>query len=301
MSAAAYMGLNRLDEAKAVLKAGLQHDPSFLTLHDWLAAVALAQGDMASMEKEEGFLHNDPYSEMLVKTRHGDMAASHGQLRKAQEFYGQARQLAQQLQIKESEAAAMNSQAWAHAISQDRKPALESANTALGLSQSYNMKLIAAGSLALAGDSKKALEVAADLSKKRPDDTTVQAVSVPIVQAAAALSGGNGAKAIEILKVAAPYDKGATAVLYLRGLGYLKTGHGNQAGQEFQRILALRNFAPTDPLVSLAHLGLGRAYALSGDSSKSRSAYQDFFALWKDADPDLPILKDAKAEYAKLQ
>jgi tetratricopeptide (TPR) repeat protein len=81
LSAAAYMGLNRLDEAKAVLKAGLQHDPSFLTLHDWLAHVALAQGDMASMEKEEGFLHNDPYSEMLVKIRHGDMAASHGQLR----------------------------------------------------------------------------------------------------------------------------------------------------------------------------------------------------------------------------
>ena len=144
LSAAAYMGLNRLDEAKAVLKAGLQHDPSFLTMHDWLAQVALAQGDMASMEKEEGFLHNDPYSEMLVKTRHGDMAASHGQIRKAHEFYGQARQVAQQLQIKESEASAMNSQAWAHAISQDRKPALESANTSLGLSQSYIMKLVAA-------------------------------------------------------------------------------------------------------------------------------------------------------------
>jgi serine/threonine protein kinase/tetratricopeptide (TPR) repeat protein len=301
LSAAAYMGLNRLDEAKAVLKAGLQHDPSFLTLHDWLAQVALAQGDMAAMEKEEGFLHNDPYSEMLVKTRHGDMAASHGQLRKAREFYGQARQAAQQLQIKESEAAAMNSQAWAHAISQDRKPALESANTALGLSQSYNTKLVAAGSLALSGDSKKALEVAGDLSRKRPDDTTVQAISAPIVQAAAALSGGNGAKAVEILKVALPYDKGNTPVIYVRGLSYLKTGQGTQAAQEFQRILALRNFAPADPLMSLAHLGLGRAFALSGDSARSRSAYQDFFALWKEADPDIPILKEAKAEYAKLQ
>ncbi len=301
LSAAAYMGLNRLDEARTVLKAGLQHDPSFLTLHDWLAQVAVAQGDMASLEKEEGFLHNDPYSEMLVKTRHGDMAASHGQLRKAQEFYGQARQLAQQLRIKESEAGAMNSEAWAHAVSQDRKAALEAANTALGLSQSYNMKLIAAGSMALAGESKKALEVAADLSRKRPDDTLVQSISVPIVQAAAALSAGNGARVIEILKVAAPYDKGTTPVLYLRGLGYLKTGQGTGATQEFQRILALRNFAPSDPLMSLAHLGLGRAYALSGDSSRSRSAYQDFFALWKDADPDLPILKEAKAEYAKLQ
>ena len=189
LSAAAYLGLNRPDEAKAVLKAGLQHDPSLLTLHDWLAQVALAQGDMASLEKEEGFLHNDPYSEMLVKMRHGDMAASHGQVRKAQEIYGQARQVAQQLQIKESEAAAMNSEAWAYAVSQNRKPALEAANTALGLSQSYNMKLVAAGNMAMAGDMKKALEVAAELSKKRPDDTLVQSISVPIVQAAAALSG----------------------------------------------------------------------------------------------------------------
>ena len=145
------------------------------------------------------------------------------------------------------------------------------------------MKLIAAGSMALAGESKKALEVAADLSRKRPDDTLVQSISVPIVQAAAALSAGNGARVIEILKVAAPYDKGTTPVLYLRGLGYLKTGQGTGATQEFQRILALRNFASSDPLMSLAHLGLGRAYALSGDSSRSRSAYQDFFALWKDA------------------
>ncbi len=164
----------------------------------------MAQGDMATMEKEEGFLHNDPYSEMLIKTRHGDMAASHGQLRKAQESYSQARQAAQQLQIKESEAAAMNSQAWARALSQDRKPALESATTALGLSQSYNTKLIAAGSLALAGDIKKALEVAADVSRKRPDDTTVQAISGPIVQAADALSAGNGAKAVAILKLCSP-------------------------------------------------------------------------------------------------
>jgi len=301
LSAAAYMGLNRLDEAKSVLRAGLQHNPAFVSLHDWLAQVALAQGDMATMEKEEAFLRDDAYADMQVKSRHGDMGASHGQLRKAEEFYGQARQVAQQLQIKESEAAAMNSQAWAHAISQDRKPALEAANTALGLSQSYNPKLIAAGSLALAGDSKKALEVAADLSKKRPDDTLVQSVSVPIVQAAAALSAGNGAKTVEILKVAAPYDKGTTPVLYLRGLGYLKTGQGTEAAQEFHRILALRNFAPADPLMSLAHLGLGRAFALSGDSSKSRSAYQDFFALWKDADADIPILKEAKAEYAKIQ
>ncbi len=97
-----------------------------------------------------------------------------------------------------------------------------------------------------------------------------------------------------------PYDKGTPPSLYLRGLVYLKMGQGTEAAQEFEKVTALRNFAPADPLMSLAHLGLGRAYALSGDTAKSRAAYQDFFALWKDADPDIPILKQAKAEYAKL-
>jgi serine/threonine protein kinase/tetratricopeptide (TPR) repeat protein len=300
LSGAAYMGLNRLDEAKAVLRAGLQRNPAFLNLHDWLAQVALAEGDLATMEKEEAFLHGDPYSEMGVKSRHGDLAASHGQLKKARESYDQARQIAQRLQIKEAEAGALNSEAWVQAVFQNRKEAVESANAALAASQSYNMQFLAAATLALAGENKKALAVAADLARKRPEDTLVQNVSFPAVEASAALSAGNGAKAVDILKVAAPYDNGATNLLYVRALGYLKAGQANEAIQEFQRILSLRSFAPADPLISLAHLGQGRAYALSGDSAKSRSAYQDFFALWKDADPDIPILKDAKAEYAKL-
>jgi eukaryotic-like serine/threonine-protein kinase len=301
LSAAAYMGLNRMDEAKAVLKTGLQHNPAFLNLHDWLAQIAIAQGDLATMEKEEGFLHGDSYSEMVIKSRHGDMAASHGQLRKAQEFYAQARQTAQQLQIKESEAGALNSEAWMQAIFQNRIEAVESANAALGKSQSYNMQLVAAATLGLAGENKKALAIAGEVARKRPDDTLVQALFVPSVQSAAALSAGNGAKAVEILKAALPYDSGTTGAIYIRGLGYLKAGQANEAAREFQRLLALRTFVPADPLVSLAHLGLGRALALSGDSAKGRGAYQDFFALWKDADPDIPILKEAKAEYAKLQ
>ena len=108
-------------------------------------------------------------------------------------------------------------------------------------------------------------------------------------------------KAIEILKAAAPYDKGSANVLYIRGLAYWKAGRGNEAAQEFQKVLALRNYAPADPLMSMVQLGLGRAHALRGDKEKSRTSYQDFFALWKDADPDIPVIKEARAEYAKLQ
>jgi eukaryotic-like serine/threonine-protein kinase len=129
----------------------------------------------------------------------------------------------------------------------------------------------------------------------------VEALRVPQVRAAEALSTGDAAKAIELLKPANTYDKADTPTLYIRGLAYWKAGHGSEAAQEFQKVLALRSYAPADPLMSLAHLGLGRAYALQGDFQKSRTAYQDFFALWKDADPDVPILKEAKAEYAKLQ
>jgi Tfp pilus assembly protein PilF len=153
----------------------------------------------------------------------------------------------------------------------------------------------------LAGEHNKALALAAEVAKDRPDDVLMQALLIPEVRAAAALDGGDAAKAIELMKPASAYDKANAGALYLRGLAYLKNKQGAQATQEFDKILALHNFAPADPLMSFAQLGLGRAYALQGDTQKSRTAYQDFFALWKDADPDLPILKEAKAEYAKLQ
>ena len=301
LAAAAYMGLNRLDEAKAILTTGLQRNPTFLTLHDWMSQVALAQGDMATVEKEEGFLHGDPYQEMVLQLRHGDLAAAHGQIHKAQEFYANARQLAQRLGIRESEAGALVSEAWMQASFGNRKQAVATASAALPLSESYTAQLSTAIDLAMAGDSKRALDIAARIAQKRPNDDFVQAVLVPQVRAAAALSENQPAKAVEFLKAAAPYDNNNTIVLYLRATAYLKAGQTTEAEQEFQRILSLHSFTPADPMISLAHLGLARVYAASGDKSKSRAAYQDFFALWKDADAGIPVMKDAQAEYAKLQ
>jgi len=125
------------------------------------------------------------------------------------------------------------------------------------------------------------------------------------VKAINELNRANSAKAIELLQAAIPYDGGSFfGVRYTRGRAYLQAGRGDKALEEFQKILALRNwlFSPyTSPRMSLPELGLARAYALQGDKAKSRMAYEDFFALWKDADPDIPSLKQAKAEYAKLQ
>jgi serine/threonine protein kinase/tetratricopeptide (TPR) repeat protein len=300
MAAAAYLGMNRVDEAKAVSNAGLQRNLNFATLHFVLAGIAYDQGDMATMEKEETFLNDPPDLAMRANTFRGDVAASHGQIPQARDFYQKTGQIANRLQLKDAEAHSLTAQAWMLALFGYSKQSIEAATAGLAISQGYSVKLIAADSMAFAGDNKKALQLASEIAKDRPDDTLVHEVYVPTVQAAVALNGGNAKNAIELLQPALTYDKGYPSSMYVRGLAYLKSGQGTEATEEFQKILARHNMTPADPLMSLSHLGLARAYALSGNSAKSRAAYQDFFALWKDANPDIPLLKQAQAEYAKL-
>jgi tetratricopeptide (TPR) repeat protein len=127
------------------------------------------------------------------------------------------------------------------------------------------------------------------------------------VEAAVALQKNKPQDAVTALEVVRPYELGTGPTgsgydsIYLRGLAYLKLKDGAKAGAEFQRILDHRGVGPRDPEYSLSHLNLGRAYVIQGDSAKARTAYQDFFAAWKDADPDVPVLKTAKAEYDKLK
>jgi eukaryotic-like serine/threonine-protein kinase len=300
-SARAFTGLNRLDEAKSVLKTGLQRNPAFVYLHDNLAYLAYAQGDMVTMEKEDAFLHDQPELEVLVAVRYGDISALHGQVQRARQLYDKARQITQRLQFKDGEARALTTQGWMFAHYGYSKQAIEAASAALAISQSYNNKLFAAADFALAGENNKALQLASQVGKEHPDDTLTQAVYLPLVQAAVALNNGNAKKAIDLLNPASPYDRANLPVMYVRGLAYLKMGQGNEAAREFQKILSLRNFAATDFLMSMAQLGLSRVYALRGEKQKARTAYQDLLAIWKDADPDVPILKQAKTEYAKLQ
>jgi eukaryotic-like serine/threonine-protein kinase len=300
-AAVAYQGLNRPEEAKAVLFAGLQRNPGFAFLHDSLANIAYAQGNLAEMEKQETFLHDQPDLEMNLNSRHGDIAASHGQIQKAREFYEKGRQIAQRLQLKDSEAFYLGAQAYALVMFGDSKQAIETCNGALALAPSFNTRGYIAQVLAFAGENKKALELASLEAHDRPDDTTIQAVFVPLKQATVALNGGDAKKALELLKPALSYDKGTTISLYIRGVAYLKAGDGADAAAEFQKVLALYTFAPTDLVMTFARLGLARAYALQGDAAKAKSAYQDVLGFWKDADPDLPTVKQVKAEYAKLQ
>jgi serine/threonine protein kinase/tetratricopeptide (TPR) repeat protein len=301
ITADAYMGLNRRDEAKAILQKGLQHNPAFLVLHERLARLAMAEGDFATMEKEEALAGADPYWRMTCTLRHGDYAASRGQLGKAAEFYRDVRQQSQSMGIKGAELDAVNAEGFANALYGNTRQGVSAANQVLPSAASFATALIAALNLALSGDSARALSAANQWAHKYPENAPLQGVFLPNVQAAAALSTGDGAKAVEFLRPAAPYDNGFTITLYLRGVGYEKTKQWADAEHQFQRILALQTYAPADPLLSLAHLELGRSYAAAGDAAKSKAEYQNFLALWKDADPELPILKQAKTEYAKFQ
>jgi tetratricopeptide (TPR) repeat protein len=180
----------------------------------------------------------------------------------------------------------------------------ERAADALNLSNSWSVQSLAALALAFAGDTVQAGTLADDLANRFPDHTIVQSYDLPTIRAQLALSHDDPSGAIEILQAAVPYelsDSGALYPVYVRGEAYLAAHKGKEAAAEFQKIHYHSGIVVNAPVGALAHLGLGRAYALSGDKTKAKSAYQDFLTIWKDADPDIPILKQAKAEYAKLQ
>jgi tetratricopeptide (TPR) repeat protein len=179
--------------------------------------------------------------------------------------------------------------------------ALEDVSQALKLAQSPPVVLTSALALAMAGEDARAVKLADDVAQKRPYDTLVQFVQVPLVKAQVEVNRGNYSKAIDLLDGALVYARANSNVLYVRGNAYLKAGRGSDALQAFQRLLDIKNVITVDPVMPLARIGLARAYVLAGDAARGRVAYQDFFALWKDADPDVPLLRQVKAEYGKVQ
>jgi tetratricopeptide (TPR) repeat protein len=300
-AAQAYIALNRLDEAKAILNAALQRKVGGIEIHIILLNVALAQNDTAGLERARSLLKSSPGGDAVALHFDASLAASRGQLRRARELYMQASQVFQRFNLKESGAAEVAGEALVETALGNHAQATRDAAAAVSISRGTNVVLPAAMAYALAGEERKAQELSSEVAKRRPEDTLVQSVWVPLVSAIVELHQKNPAKAIQLLTGAAPYDRTILPVLFVRGTAFLKAGQANEGAQEFQKLLAQRNLSPADVLLPLAHLGLARVYALEGNTTKSRIAYQDFFAFWKDADSDIPILQQAKAEYAKLK
>jgi hypothetical protein len=178
--------------------------------------------------------------------------------------------------------------------------AREMALQARSASTSNRVRVRSALALAVAGDTSTAQTLASELAAANPSATLIQAVDVPMVRATMEFRRGNAQRTIELLESVRPYENHRIGAVYLRGLALLQLGKGREAAAEFQRIAQRRGFA-IDILYPASHLGLPRAHANTGDAAQSRKAYQDFFALWRDADSDIPILKEARAEYARLK
>jgi eukaryotic-like serine/threonine-protein kinase len=238
-----------------------------------------------------------------------DTALYGGQLTKARALARRAMEAAQKVGEIEAPALYHADAAVREALVGNPDLARQQARAALAISNSRDAEGLCALALELAADSTLAKQVAEDLGKRFPQDTIVQSNYLPAIRAAAFLRSNDHAKALDALASAASHELGGNIEnvyfvlypVYLRGKVYLAAKQGAAAAAEFQRILDHPGVVRSEPIGALAHLELGRAFSLAGDETKARIAYQEFLALWKDADPDIPILKQAKAEYAKLQ
>jgi tetratricopeptide (TPR) repeat protein len=290
----------------------LLSEPS-ATLDDFFARqplyiLAFLQGDEPEMQKQLAWAAGRPgLEEGMFLGYQADTEAFYGRLSKSHEYSRRA--VDSELRADSKEGAASH-QAYAalwQAEFGNLAHARKDAANALALSPGRDAKIVIAMALARVGDVSRAEALADEVLKAYPLDTLLQFYSLPSIRAAAELSRGDDAKAEDFTEHARPYELGSPTDLrplypsYVRGQTYLAMHRGNDAAMEFQRILDHRGLNGNSPLGALAHLQIGRAYALYGYSAKARAAYQDFFALWKDADPDIPVLKQAKTEYAKLQ
>ena len=248
--------------------------------------------------------------ENLLLSSEADTAAYFGRVGRARELSRQAVASAERAEEKETAAGYDAEAALREAMFGNPVQARQHATAALGHSTGRDVQAGATMALALAGERTKVEALSDDLVKRFPQATLVQFNYLPTIRAQLALNRNDAARAIAALEAATPYELGADFTgafppamypVYVRGQAYVAMHQGNEAAAEFQRILDHPGLVFNEPIAVLARLGLARAYALSGDSAKARSEYQDFLTLWKDADPDIPLLKHAKAEYARLQ
>jgi tetratricopeptide (TPR) repeat protein len=299
--ARAYLGLTRLDEAKAVLEAAREKKIDGEPIHQYLRVIAVLEGDAAALQREADWARGNKEAELNMAVEDAQQAAAKGQMRRSRELFARGRGMAEGQNLNELAAHLRLTEAVAEAGAGNLKRAAAGVAEALTLSRSANVLLRAARLLAETGDEGKAQGLASEAAKRAPNDRFVQSVMLPSVRATIEMSHGRGDKAIELMSAAAPYDRTRPGPRRARGLSYLVARRGPEAVQEIQAILDLRHLEPTNPIFSILHLDLARAYALSGDTARSRQSYQDFLALWKDADPDLPVLKQARDEYARLR
>jgi len=318
-TALCYLFLNRLGEVKATADQAHAHHFDDFTIRLALYYVAFLEHDEGGMAREAAWAMGKPGVEGLMLSSQARTAAYSGKLGAARELYPRAIGSAEDAGQKETAAGFMADLGFTEALFGNSADGRRDAEKALAESTGKDVEATVALAYAVAGDTVHAQSLANDLAKRFPEDTIVQFNYLPAIRAQIALGLRDTAKAVQLLDAATPYELGSPASLselalypaYVRGLAYLAAHNGSAATVEFQKILDHPGIVLNEPIGALAHLQIARAYAMQAaaqkgtgaDSAhaKARIAYQDFLALWKNADPDIPILKQAKKEYANLR
>ena len=303
--------LNRLDEAKATHQQALGRKLDSPFFHEAEYEIAFLHNDRAGMEQQVGWSEGRPGEEDTLLGLEADTAAYSGRLGAGRELSRQASDSAERSGEEETAANHMALSGLREALFGNAVEARRRANSAVGRSAGRDVEYGSALALAFARDDAPARALTGDLAKRFPEDTIVQFNYLPTLRAQLALSRGNASQAIGLLEAASPFELGQTTAstygwtalypVFVRGEAFLAAGKGSDAAAEFRKIIEHRGIVLNEPIGALARLGLARAYALQGDSVKARAAYQDFLTLWKGADPDIPILKQAQAEHGRLR
>lgn len=303
---AAYCGLNRLEEARAAAAQALEKKLDSPLLHVDLYMAGFVGEDAKAMDQQAAWFAHTPGMEQYLLALEADRAAYAGQLNAARSL---SSQLMRAFGSGDNETAAITETeiALREALFGNSAEARRHAAAAVRRSTSRDVEYAAALALAFAGDAGSARTLAGDLAKRFPDDTMVRFVFLSTIQGRLAADPSAG---VEILRAATPYEladcQPASVPLdlypvYVRGQAYLAMHRGREASAEFEKIIGHRGLVYNSPIGALAHLGLGRAYVLEGDTAKARSAYEDFLTLWKDGDAEIPVLRQAKAEYRRIK
>jgi serine/threonine protein kinase/tetratricopeptide (TPR) repeat protein len=305
--ASIYLDLNKVDDAEKTIQEAQTNGIDGIDIRQQKYAVYFLRGNPQGMEQQLAWAAGRPGEEDAMLSTQSDTEAYYGRLTRARDFSRRAVDSAERADSKETAGLWEANEALREAEFGNLAEAKKDVDAALKLSQGRDVKLLSALTLGRAADSTRAASLADEIEKAAPTHTILKIYFLPTIRAAIEVGKNNPAQAVVDLEPTVPYDLGTPVPIsnlyppYVRGLAYLASHNGTAAAAEFQKLYDHSGIITNSPLGALARLGMARACALSGDASKAKAAYQEFFSLWKDADPDIPILKQAKSEYAKLQ
>jgi eukaryotic-like serine/threonine-protein kinase len=303
-----YLALNRLDDAKKIIQQAWQLKLDSGEMHQQAYLLAFLNDDTAGMQEQVAWATGRPGDEDSLLSMQSDTEAYYGRLSRARQFSRRAVESATRAGTKETAAFWQGDSALREAELGNVAAAKQQVQAAVALSTGTDVSILSALALARSGDRAGAKNFMSELEKKNPSNTLLSVYWLPTINGAIEVNRDNPERALALLETSTPYELGSARTYinylypaYVRGQAYLLGRDGTAAAAEFQKLLDHRGIVLNFVTGALARLQLGRAYAISGDTAKAKAAYQDFLTLWKDADPDIPILKQAKTEYARLQ